>query len=720
MSLVLTRLFASLAFGLVAPCGLLFASSFGWLGLEFSGVEDLGFPLAAWLGISACNFFLLAWRGGALGERDSEKSNLENYKLIAEMGEDAVWLAEVDPKTFKRRVVYANPEFERIWSRPFSDLQNEACICNRWVHKEDYEWLCKILERFLKGEALCDVKFRIVRPDGEIRWLWTKARRILDRKGQVRKVIGFSRDITKQKRAETALRESERNYRMLFNNSRDAIQFCSLDGKTFDANHAFEKLVGRPRGEIMGRSWEELAPEQGDSLATESALQGVISRGFSELYEKEFLRPDGTQVIASVSSSLIRSSEGEPIGIFSVARDVTHVKYQQKALVEAKVAAEAASNAKDRFLSIVSHELRTPLNPIVGYAEILLAKVEDPTLRKFLGIIKDSARGMANLVNDILDYSMIESGRIDLEIRPFRVFSVLALVAQQLEPEAKKRGNVLRTECRGREHVVLGDEQRLYQIVANLANNACKFTQDGTITLSCDLLENRKGQVSYRIEIEDTGVGIDEPNLGKIFRPFEQIGSVRKAETSGVGLGLAICRQLVQAMGGRMEVDSKRGEGTRFCVFFEFPILSEEFAEDPSPPASNSRFAKTAYRVLVVEDDETDRGLLVDRLSSFGCLVQTANDGAESLELLDQTAYDIVFMDLSMPRMNGIEAVETLRQSQSPNRDVPVVAMTAHVSEAVRKDCSRNGINDFLAKPASEEDIQTVLQRWLNRVEQES
>ena len=637
----------------------------------------------------------------------------EEMAMLMEASQDAFWIADVDPETLRRQIYFVSPVFEKIWGRSIEELKEKSCVYNEWVYSEDYDWVGESLVSFLKGESECDIEFRICRSDGSIRWVWTKAQRVLDSEGKVSKVVGITRDITEKKETEISLRISERRYRNLFDHTQDAIVTCDLEGCITSCNSTFEELIGYTSDELVGKRCNEITPAKWIPSEMEIIDNQVLKRGYSDIYEKELRRKDGEIVVVHVRTTLLKSDEGEPIGFYRATKDVTGQKRQEKRLIQARKQAEEANAAKDRFLAMVSHELRTPLNPIIGYAEILSSRLRDPLEQKFLRTIKESAKSMARLITDVLNYAMIESGKMELLKNPFRLSTLLRQAEQQVERAASERGNHLFVTNCWKDCLILGDEQLIRQILSNLLVNACKFTKKGTVRLTTELVEKHIDSVVLGFEVEDTGVGIPKEEVDRVFQPFEQVGSVNKAETSGVGLGLAICKQLVDAMDGEISVSSRVGVGTTFRV--ELPLeLVEEGDVSPSDTSSGKVTAlRKSYKTLVVEDDDDNLSLIRDYLMELGCTVNTASNGRESLSLLDDDEYDIVFMDLSMPEMNGFQATNHLRTSESRNRNIPVVGISAHVSSKVRSECMDNGMNDFLEKPISPDLFESVIRKWL-------
>ncbi len=385
------------------------------------------------------------------------------------------------------------------------------------------------------------------------------------------------------------------------------------------------------------------------------------------------------------------------------------------ALQVAKEAAEAGSRAKSIFLSNMSHELRTPMNAIIGMTSLAMMGAAQPKQREQLTKVDASARRLLAVINDILDIANIESDRQSLETVDFRlgdlVVSVEALVGVPAADKHLKLHLVVAPELA--QLSVSGDPLRLKQVLMNLTTNAVRFTAAGSVTLRVQQVEEGESGVLLRWEVQDTGIGIAEQDLQRIFYAFEQADNSMTRKHGGTGLGLAICRRLVASMGGAIGVNSQVGQGSTFWFTVCLPRTAPRNVATPQAPfESVPQFAGS--RALVVDDELVSRETLRGMLEEAGVTVETADDGAKALAMAQTTHYDVIFMDVLMPRLNGLDATRAIRQD-SLNRGAAILAVTAGAIETNRDACLAAGMDDFLAKPPQAKRLWSVLERWSGR-----
>lgn len=366
----------------------------------------------------------------------------------------------------------------------------------------------------------------------------------------------------------------------------------------------------------------------------------------------------------------------------------------------ARHAAEAANRAKSQFLAGMSHELRTPLNAVLGYAQLLTME-GGLSARQARGLdtIHQSGEHLLALISDILDLARIEAGHTELNPAPVNLFGFLESVIDLVRVKADEKGLDLGFDA-GVElpEAVLADERVLRQVLLNLLGNAIKFTDNGTVMLRACAEPKGPAQVQLRLEVEDTGVGMRPDDLERIFEPFEQVGDVQR-RSGGTGLGLAITRALVNDMGGRVQVRSELGRGTRFCVELPLPLAQPPQAASRNVPGV-ARYQGPLQRVLVVDDAAVNRTLMRDFLTKAGFIVAEASDGSELLAAARSFRPDLILMDSMMPSVDGVEATRRLRLDAELGA-VPVIAVSASASAEQRATCLRAGVNVFLAKPVS-------------------
>ncbi|HOI52860.1 MAG TPA: ATP-binding protein, partial [Azonexus sp.] len=385
----------------------------------------------------------------------------------------------------------------------------------------------------------------------------------------------------------------------------------------------------------------------------------------------------------------------------------------------AKEAAEAANRAKTSFLANMSHELRTPMNGILGMIALAQKQVGDPRPHEQLDKARRSAERLLAILNDILDLSRIEADRLHLEQAPFRLSSVFDNIDILFAQRAAEKGLRLRCEMPPALAKVslLGDALRLGQILINLVGNAIKFSAQGDVVLRVSRRDAGDGPAELRFEVEDSGIGISDADQQRIFAAFEQADGSMTRKYGGSGLGLAICRQLAQLMGGDIGVVSTPGQGS---VFWFVVRLSEVAAGEPVPSAASNALENEAAlragfegrRILLADDEPISREVGEILLAGAGLQVDTAEDGEQALALARQQTYDLILMDMQMPRCNGIDATRAIR-ADSLNQRTPILAMTANVFNSDRDACLAAGMNDHLAKPLTPEALFAAVHRWL-------
>lgn len=372
--------------------------------------------------------------------------------------------------------------------------------------------------------------------------------------------------------------------------------------------------------------------------------------------------------------------------------------------VHARAAAERALNARNRFFASMSHELRTPLNAILGMGELLGESDLSETQRAFVSDIGNSGKVLLRLVDDVLDLSKMDAGRLELHPEPTELRALVTEVVHLMSPAATSAHLSLHVQDNLETHWVRLDPIRVKQILLNLVSNAIKFTREGSVTVSAGY---DQGEVC--LVVEDTGPGLAEDAVQKLFEPYAQVDSSPHRRAQGTGLGLVVCRGLVEAMAGTLVFDSEPGRGTRVSV--RFPALPAE-REDTT---TGQRKATTdlpllGKSVLVVEDNAVNQRLMCALLKRLGCEFDIANDGAEGVEAATHREYDVILMDMQMPVMDGLEATSAIR-ADGPNQTTPIIAVTANVDDALSADAEAVGISDILTKPIKRTSLVQLIRR---------
>jgi signal transduction histidine kinase/CheY-like chemotaxis protein len=398
--------------------------------------------------------------------------------------------------------------------------------------------------------------------------------------------------------------------------------------------------------------------------------------------------------------------EGDVIGVTVIATDITDRKQAEEELHRAKEVAEAASRAKDEFLANMGHELRTPLSGILGMTALLQDTKLDQQQHQYVRTVNRSARALLTIINDLLDFSSIETGRMSIEPGPFDLKFAVEDVIQVLSARAREKGLELGARyASDTPRRLVGDAGRIRQVLTNLVDNAVKFTDQGLVVVVVECEGKDKGLARMKLSVEDTGIGIPESEIGSIFDKFTQVDASPARRHGGTGLGLAISKQLVELMGGMVGVSSRSGKGSTFWFVLSLPMQDEDAVLKVAGTSA-------ASRVLVVEDNDVNQEVAATILRKLGCSVEVAGDGKQAVEMAVRNPYDLIFMDCQMPGMDGFEATAEIRRREAASgHHAKIVAMTAHSMDEDKDRCLGAGMDDYISKPATYEDFQAVLKR---------
>lgn len=496
-------------------------------------------------------------------------------------------------------------------------------------------------------------------------------------------------------------------------NLADGVMVLDAAGKVASVNQTLLALYGfASRGVVLGRSYATLLRD-----VWEKAYQSPLSQ---ELLERAIARLAEDQRFTGVSYEVplpgerwVRVTEqhsGDGV-VYSTHVDITAMKRQQAIIDEARAAAERANQAKTTFLAMMSHEVRTPMHGIIGMTELLLEAGLDETQRQYAEAVKSSAMGLLNILNDILDVSKLEIGKLTLEALEFRPAELIEDVARLLRPRSRQGGLSLDVEIDpALNGAFVGDPSRLRQVLLNLATNAVKFTLKGGVSIRATLGAGTR----LRVEVADTGVGFDESRLDRLFQAFEQAETSIARRFGGTGLGLSISKQLVELMGGAIGARSRAGGGSVF--WFEVPLQpGTATAPAPSIPAAEARQPRTgAASILLVEDNLTNQAVAKAILTGAGHRVTVAGDGATAVSLALAGRPDLILMDIQLPDMDGFAVTSILRKVLGESgATIPIVALTANAMAGYRDTCLAHGLNDYLAKPFTKKALLGKLAAWL-------
>ncbi|TDU26786.1 signal transduction histidine kinase [Panacagrimonas perspica] len=450
-----------------------------------------------------------------------------------------------------------------------------------------------------------------------------------------------------------------------------------------------------------------------DLVITRQRVMGTPPPPGHGIRELRLLRESGGYYWVRVDSFTRVESDGTHVTNLATFI-IDDVKQLQAELAAARESADAANQAKSAFLANMSHEIRTPMNAILSFAYLGLRTGAAPKPRDYFAKIETSARALLELINDVLDLSKVEAGRLELDPGPFALSQVIDNLESVLGLRAQEKGLSLRLDVDGRvPPALVGDALRLGQVLLNLGGNAVKFTEQGSVVVRIAPVEEpRPGAVTLAFSVQDTGIGLSPEQAAKLFAPFTQADASTTRKYGGTGLGLSISKRLVALMGGDLRVESVAGQGSTFGFEVTLDVARED--DLPAPQRTAEQVDLSGLRVLVVDDHEANLEVARDLLQSAGVDVVLARSGPESIEAVARERFDAVFMDMRMPGMDGIEAAQTIRAAERGTR-VPIVALTANVMSPDRERCLMAGMDDFVGKPIDVDEMFAALARVTGR-----
>lgn len=619
-------------------------------------------------------------------------------------------------------ITYVNPEAEALFGEPRAKLVGRPYL--NFVAPEWRAEVATFYERqFSERIPVTYLEVPIQTAEGTVVWLGQNVRLLTE--GHRR--VGFqaiARDVTDRKRYLEELRLSEERFRSAFERAPIGIALVAPSGRFLRVNPAFCAMLGYGPEELVATDFQSITHP--DDLEADVELVRECLEGKRDQYEmeKRYLRRDGSIVYSRLLVGLVRDSRSRPAHFVSLIEDITERRRLGAELRHAKEAAEAAAAAKSSFLANMSHEIRTPLTGVLGMIDLLRDTTLDERQREYIELARNAGQGLLALLTDILDLSRIEAGKLEIRKQPFRLRPLLYEIHQLFALRAHEKRLTLTVEIDPRlPTTVRADPTRLRQILVNLVGNAIKFTPAGEVGVQASLLseavEDGK-RVSVRFSVRDTGPGIAPEDLQRIFAPFEQANA--QLTNAGAGLGLAIVSGLVQAMGGRIEAQSKVGSGSIFHVVLPLEVEEEVAAvetgadEDPRAPEA------AVWDVLIAEDNPVNQLLLRRLLEGRGHQVRVVSEGQSVIEALAEQAADVLLLDVKLPDMDGVAVAEMIREAEAAGRRfsrtgryLPIIAVTAHAFQEDRDRCLAARMEAFVTKPIQIEHLLRTIAEVLER-----
>ncbi|MEK6806442.1 MAG: response regulator [Pseudomonadota bacterium] len=514
-------------------------------------------------------------------------------------------------------------------------------------------------------------------------------------------------------REQAALQNLER-YREVVENVGDGIYRVSREGRVLSANPALAQMLGDESVDALMARITDFGADVIAGHSERAALYDALrAAGRVSGFELHIQRRDGSRFWGSLSTRVVRDASGHHIAFDGLLADISERRRMEQ-LTHAREAAEAATHAKSEFLAKMSHEIRTPMNAIIGFTELALRDNSEPRRLNYLEQIRSASRSLLGIINDILDLSKIEAGKLTMEQQDFELPALLDKLSGLFTLQAAHKSIAISLTAPPALPPLRGDPLRLEQVLINLLNNAIKFTERGSVSLDVAVQSQTHDVLQLQFSVRDTGVGIAPEQAGKLFAAFSQVDDSTTRKFGGTGLGLVICKQLVEMMGGRIWLEDAPGPGCLFRFTARFGIgVAKPAAGSPltSPAAPISL---KGVRLLLVEDNTLNQMLTSDLLRGHGVIVDVAANGEQAVTAVGLNQYDLVLMDVQMPVMDGLEATRWIR-SNAHHAQLPILAMTANAMESDRQQCLDAGMNDFITKPIDVEQVLAVIGRHLRQ-----
>lgn len=568
----------------------------------------------------------------------------------------------------------------------------------------------KIFNGVLESRVLKSWEEEIIQPDGSSRFVLRNMYPVQEPDGSVDMIIGYGIDISAIKQIQRQIEESEKRYRDVIDNSLAIITTHDMDGKFISVNPMVSKIYGYTNDEMIGHSLTDfLTPEDKVYFEANYLNQITKNKNFSGTFR--VLHKNGN-IIYTLFNNFFKEEAGKEPYVIGFAVDITERIKAEKELKRAKEITEELAQSKQNFLANMSHEIRTPMNAIMGMAGQLGKTNLDKDQSFYLNTIRSASDNLLVIINDILDLSKIEAGKLTLEKIGFEPREVIGRAMQVMKHKAEEKGLAFTNSfCDSKlSQVLLGDPFRLNQVLLNLISNAIKFTDKGSVDISCSVMEDTISQQKIRATVKDTGIGMDEIFAQNLFEKFSQEDESVTRKYGGTGLGMSICKELADLMGGKIYVKSRKGEGT--AVIFEITFEKGNLTDLPQKNTTNTDTHIIAgKKILIADDNKMNRLVAGTMLKSYNPVLIQAVNGAEALEKIIEHQPHIVLMDVQMPEMDGIEATRIIRNTISET--LPVIALTALAIKGDEQKCKDAGMNDYLSKPFEETQLVNMVSKWL-------
>ncbi len=570
----------------------------------------------------------------------------------------------------------------------------------------DRVFISKVLRALHRGEVPEKFEAALKRRKGDPVWCAVSFSVERDLKGRIKVINVVVEDITRQREIEKDLSRSKELFKVVFDNTAAAITVTDKDEMIIAWNPFAEQMFEMTRDDFFNKPVQKLYPEREWrkmrklNIREKGVLSGIVT---------QVIKKDGTLLDVDASVSILKDADGNVVGSIGILRDISKQKRVQEMLFQAKLSAEEANASKSIFLAKMSHELRTPMNAIIGMIDLTFDTKLDEEQIDNLKVAKDAAGNLLRLINDILDLSKAEAGKISIETIEISLAEIVKSVCRGMTVLAQNKNIYLNWHVDPEVPALLmGDPVRIRQIMINLINNSIKFTHAGGVTVSVNVRSRVENECELLFGIKDTGIGIPKDRQERIFEVFSQADEKTARRYGGTGLGLAISKKLSEMMGGRVWVESEEGKGSTFFFIVRLPV-SENVAKQAAKSEDGSADGVSSdgvgrIRILLAEDNLVNQKIAVRMLEKRGWDVVAVGTGRAAVDEIGKTRFDVILMDDHMPEMTGIEATAAIRmEEKQTGAHVPIIAMTAHAMAGDREKYLASGMDGYISKPIDRE-----------------
>ena len=567
------------------------------------------------------------------------------------------------------------------------------------LHPENKDSVLIAVKKALDGINPFEITYRIILKNGLIKYINARADVSRDEEGNPIKMIGTVQDVTESIIAEEKLKQ----FKHFFYHSHDLACIANVQGYFEILNPNFEKVLGYTEVDLLNKQFYEFIHAD-DIVSTRNEIERLKSGIVTVNFVTRFRKKDGNYLWFEWNAA----PDSDTGKLYAIARDITERRNAETDLINAKNEAELAKTLQENFLANMSHEIRTPMNSIVGFSSLLKVTELNKNQTELVSNINTASDNLLSIINDILDYSKIEAGMMQIENKVFRLPSVLESVFSiSIGNALNKNLKISLTNCPSLPLYVIGDPTRLSQLLINLITNAIKFTEKGFIKIIAEVSDKNTQKFIIKFKISDSGIGIAKENMESIFERFKQESLDTNRKFGGTGLGLSIVKNIVKLLNGEIFVESQLGKGSDFTFFIPFEKCTDqqiaEYKSKQNETAGSDKYKPGRLKILLAEDNRMNQQYCMLLLGQLGFTCTIAGTGKEALQKLKEEKYDLILMDMQMPEMDGYEATRIIRNELMD--DTPIIALSANATSSEKKKCFQIGMNAYVSKPFKPKDL---------------